>query len=49
MKWLYSFAAAFWAAVGLLWVWREAPEMWVMCFAIAAVYVALIIRAWSDA
>lgn len=49
MRWFYSLAAAFWFAVGLLWVRREAPEMWVMCFAISAGYVALLIRAWRTA
>ena len=49
MMWFYTFAAAFWIAFGLLWVRRDAPEMWVMCFAIAAFYVALLIRACRDA
>lgn len=49
MKWFYTFAAAFWFAVGLLWVQRDAPEMWVMCFAVASGYVALLVRAWRDA
>ena len=49
MKGIYALAVAFFFGVGLLWVWRDAPEMWVMCFAIAAFYVALLIRAWRTA
>lgn len=49
MRCLRALAAAAWFVVGLLWVRREAPEIWVMSFVISSVYVALLVQAWRDA